>query len=182
MHVKNNLLNFKCYYEANVSPLVLFARRFVSFNIAEDIVHDVFLEVWNHSGEMQQLPSPSYLFMAVRNRCFNQLKREQVEDHYIESAERKNRILGLDYYETHEKRMIEREDLQMIYDEIDRLPDKCRAILKMSYLEEKKNAEIAEELQISIRTVEHQLYLGLKTLRGRLNQKGKKRLFFMLFF
>ena len=51
----------------------------------------------------------------------------------------------------------------------------------MSYLEEKNNAEIAEQLNISIRTVEHHLYLGLKELRTRLNSKDKKSLFFMLF-
>ena len=93
-----------------------------------------------------------------------------------------NRILGLDYYESYEKKIIDKEDIQHIYNQIEELPEKCRQIFKMAYFEEKRNAEIAEILNISIRTVEHQLYLGLKTLRSRLTADGKKSLFFLFFF
>jgi len=172
---------FKAYYEANVSALIMFSQRFVPFDIAGDIVHDVFLEVWNSLEVYKEMPSKSYLFMAVRNRCLNFLKREKVKDHYINTAQLDNRILGLDHYESYEKLITEKEDMQVIYDQIEQLPEKCRIVFKMSYFEDKKNAEIAEILNISIRTVEHQLYLGLKMLRERLTAKGKKRLFFMLF-
>ena len=53
-----------------------------------------------------------------------------------------------------------------IYKEIDKLPDKCREIFTMSYLEERKTSEIAVLLNISTRTVEVQLYKALKILRG----------------
>lgn len=178
---ENSLTSFRHYYEENASPLVLFAERFVSSDISEDIVHDVFLEVWDHWNTDEEWPSRSYLFMAVRNRCLNLLKREQVKEHYVHSAQIENRLSGLDYYDSYEKRIIDREDMQMLHDQIERLPEKCRIIFKMAWLEEKKNAEIAAILQISIRTVEHQLYLGLKTLRERLTTKGKKHLFFLLF-
>jgi len=179
---QNDLIIFRHFYEENAPPLILFAGRFVSSGIAEDIVHDVFLEIWDHAGAYDTMPSRSYLFTAVRNRCLNILKREQVQENYVQSAELDNRILGLDYYESSEKQIVEREDLQQLYNEIERLPEKCRIIFKMAYFEEKRNAEIAETLTISIRTVEHQLYLGLKTLRERLTAQGKKRLFFLLFF
>lgn len=179
---ENNLISFRKYYEASVSSLILFARRFVSSEIAEDMVHDVFLEVWNLQGMNDQLPSRSYLFMSVRNRCFNLLKREQVKENYIHTTQLDNQILELDYYDSSEKLIIDKEDMQEVYDQIEQLPEKCRVIFKMAYFEDKKNAEIAEMLEISIRTVEHQLYLGLKTLRERLTNKGKRVLFFMLFF
>lgn len=179
---ENILVYFRDYYEANVSSLLLFARRFVSEEIAEDITQDVFLDIWDHSGVEGKLPSRSYLFMAVRNKCLNILIREQVKKNYIESTELDNRILGLDYYDSFEKQIIDKEDMQYVYDEIERLPEKCRIIFKMAYFEEKKNAEIAEILDISIRTVEHQLYLGLKTLRTRFMDNSKKSLFFLFFF
>jgi RNA polymerase sigma-70 factor (ECF subfamily) len=166
---------------ANVSPLILFARRFVSLEMTEDIIQDVFLDIWDHFKMNDKLPSPAYLFMAVRNKCLNILIREQVKENYIESIELDNRILGLGYYDSFEKQIIDKEDMQYIYDEIEKLPEKCRIIFKMAYFEEKKNAEIAEVLNISIRTVEHQLYLGLKTLRVRFTGNGKKDLFFLFF-
>ena len=54
----------------------------------------------------------------------------------------------------------------LIYKEMDKLPDKCREIFTMSYLEERKTSEIAVLLNISTRTVEVQLYKALKILRG----------------
>ena len=179
---ENNLISFRSYYEANVSSLILFAQRFVSVVIAEDIVQDVFLDIWDHTRVNAKLPSRSYLFMAVRNKCLNILTREQVKKNYIESTELDNRILGLHYYDSFEKQLIDREDMQYVYDEIERLPEKCRIIFKMAYFEEKKNAEIAQILDISIRTVEHQLYLGLKILRTRFMDKGMKSLFFYFSF
>lgn len=163
-----NTVSFREYYEANAASLILFAKRFVPSEIAEDIIHDIFLELWNQL-EGKEIPARSYLFMAVRNRCLNHLKRKQVNENYIHSSQLDNQILGLDYYyDTPEKMVIEEEDRQIIYDQIKRLPEKCGVIFKMAYLEDKKNADIAIELNLSIRTVEHQLYLGLKTLREKL--------------
>lgn len=180
---ENNLTSFRNYYEENVSSLIIFARRFVSMEIAEDIIQDVFLDIWLHfKMDKGLLPPRSYLFMAVRNKCLNLLIREQVRKKYIESTELDNRILGLNYYDSYEKQLIDREDMQYVYDEIERLPEKCRDIFKMAYFEGRKNAEIAEILNISIRTVEHQLYLGLKTLRGRMTISSKNKLFFLFLF
>lgn len=173
---------FKCFYEANISPLILFARRFVSPVIAEDIVHDVFLEIYENRESFEEMPVRSYLFMAVRNRCLNTLKREEVKENYIHTTQLDNQLLGLDYYDSFENLLIEKDSLHELYTQIDRLPDKCQQIFKLAYFEEKKNAEIAELLNISIRTVEHQLYLGLKTLRNKMVPPHKSKTKFFLFF
>lgn len=44
----NNIASFKSYYEANVSSLTMFARRFVAIEVAEDIIQDLFLEIWDN--------------------------------------------------------------------------------------------------------------------------------------
>jgi len=178
LHIKS----FKLYYKANAPLLIMFAKRFVPSDAAEDVVHDVFLEAWNYVDRNEDLPSRSYIFMATRNKCINYLKKEQAKQNYIESTQLDNQLLGLDYYDSDEKLIIEQENIREIYNQIEKLPEKCRMIFKMSYFEEKKNAEIAEILNISLRTVEHQLYLGLRVLRDRLVQKGKKDLFFLFFF
>ena len=61
---------------------------------------------------------------------------------------------------------LEDERLELIYKEMDKLPEKCREVFTMSYLEERKTSEIAVLLNISPRTVEAQLYKALKILRG----------------
>lgn len=175
------LLSFRNYYKENISSLIVFARRFVSVEIAEDITQDLFLDIWNKYELNNELPTKSCLFASIRNKCLNTLTREKVKQNYIESAELDIKLLGLDYYKSQERRLIEKEDIQYIHDEIEKLPDRCREIFKMSYLEEMKNIEIAKKLNISVRTVEHHLYLGLRTLRDRLTGDGKKSLFFLFF-
>lgn len=180
---ENDLSAFKHYYETNVSSLIVFARRFVSPAIAEDIVHDVFLDMYENRASFDAIPSRSYLFMAVRNRCLNTLKREEVKENYIHTTLLDNQLLGLDYYDSIENLLIEKDGLHELYHQIEQLPDKCRQVFRLAYFEEKKNAEIAEQLNLSIRTVEHQLYLGLKTLREKmLPIQKKKRKFFLFFF
>lgn len=173
---------FKLYYETNVPSLVSFARRFVPESFARDIVHDVFLEVWEKVPVTEKLPGRSYLFAAVRNRCINAIRKEQVQENYIHTTEQEIRLLGLEYYDSTEKLLIEKENIQEIYNEIESLPDKCRQVFKLAYFEEKKNAEIAEFLNLSIRTVEHQLYLGLKTLRERIKKEKRNGRKFFIFF
>jgi RNA polymerase sigma-70 factor (ECF subfamily) len=64
--------------------------------------------------------------------------------------------------------MIRQEQIDDIKEAIDRLPDKCRQIFRMSRFEEMKNQEISDSLGISLRTVENQIYRALKILRKKL--------------
>lgn len=173
---------FWYYYETNVAGLVIFARRFIPVDMAEDIVHDVFLEIWEHIDSLDTLPSRSYLFMAVKNKCLNYLKKEEVKASYLSHIQRENKRLELEYYDSFEKLLIDQQSLHEVYRQIELLPEKCRQIVQLAYFKEKKNAEIAELLGLSIRTVEHQLYLGLKRLREKLQQRKRSRKFFFIFF
>ncbi len=178
---KKSLYNFRRMYEANISLLVRFAGRYVPLEIAEDIVQDVFLEIWK-KDKVNEISGISYLLTAVRNRCLNYLKQEQIKSVYMQQVTSEARELEKDHSAPIEKSMMEKEQLQQIYDQIEQLPDKCRNIFKMAYFEEKKSAEIAGLLNLSIRTVEHQLYLALKTLRARLQKKQQKIIKNFIFF
>jgi RNA polymerase sigma-70 factor (ECF subfamily) len=165
---ENKLSEFQELFDANASQLIRFARRFTSEEKAEDIVQDVFLELWQRFDSSEVKDYRAYLFTAVRNRCLNSLKHEHIKENHIKNIQTENRLLGLDYFDSAEKFIIDKEHLQVIYRQINLLPEKCREIFKLSYFENKKSAEIAQLLQLSIRTVEHHLYLGLKTLREKL--------------
>ena len=160
---KDRLYAFRQMYRANMPTLVRFARRYIPAGEAEDVVQDVFLELWKTGKILNEESARSYLFTSVRNRCINYLK--QLKELYSDDIALEMQQRDLDNFDSVEKLMIKKEELQQVYDRIEQLPDKCRRIFKLSYFDGKKSFEIAELLQLSIRTVEHQLYLGLKTLR-----------------
>ncbi|MBP8790520.1 MAG: sigma-70 family RNA polymerase sigma factor, partial [Breznakibacter sp.] len=64
--------------------------------------------------------------------------------------------------------MVLNEDRVEIEKAIDELPEKCREVFKLSYLYGLKNKDIADALQLSLRTVEAHIYKALKFLRERL--------------
>jgi RNA polymerase sigma-70 factor (ECF subfamily) len=170
-HAEQSTLDaFKQIYEANISLLVRFAQRFTEAEVAEDIVHDVFAELWKSEKQLDDATARAYLFMAVRNRCINHLKQEHAHKTHLRKVLTEIQLHGLDYFDSTEKLIIEAEQLQQIYSHVDQLPEQCRRIFKLAYFDGKKSTEIAELLTLSIRTVEHQLYLGLKTLRIRLTR------------
>jgi len=156
-------------YESNYAALLRFARRFIDDEAAKDAVQDVFTELWENGRARCDDPSVrAYLFACVRNRCLNILKHIQIEEDALAQIQTENRLLELDLYDSPETLLINDENLQQISQQIDRLPEKCQNIFKLAYNEGKKSAEIAKIFNLSVRTVEHQLYLGLKNLRKKL--------------
>ena len=168
-HHHHNRKEFERLYEKHAPGLVFYARKFVNYSTAEDVVHDVFLKIWNRETVMIIDESiGSYLFSAVRNACLDLLKRQTVCNDYLTNAIRNLKMEELTTGENPLNRLIEQEQKDAVYQEIDRLPVKCREIFVLAYIEEKKNVEIAEQLQISVRTVEAQIYKALKILRTAL--------------
>jgi RNA polymerase sigma-70 factor (ECF subfamily) len=167
--LKNNRLNdFKRMYGQYYAVLFRFALRYVTAETAEDIIQDVFLEIWKNDTLSHKSINVSYLLTSIHHRCINYLKSQRLKLQYeqqilSESAFQENR-----YRFSTEKPLMKQEQMDQIYRQLDLLPDKCRHIIKMAYLEGRKSAQIAEMLQLSVRTVEHQLYLGIKALRKAL--------------
>jgi RNA polymerase sigma-70 factor (ECF subfamily) len=102
----------------------------------------------------------AYLFRAVRNTSLNMLKHKKVESNFAQhellTSQRSVEPLG-----THEL-----ED--RISQALEKLPEQCRIVFKMSRFEELKYAEIADELNISVKTVENQIGKALKIMREQL--------------
>ena len=160
---------FESLYVANVAVLIRFAMRYVSPDVSEDIVHEVYFELWKDNKIIERELKFSYLLTAVRNKCINYAKQNESRRKHI------GKIVAetddSDDQASIERNWEEEEHLKLIYDQIDLLPDKCRMIFKMAYFDGKKSNEIAENLNLSVRTVEHQLYLGLKSIRTIIKKK-----------
>ncbi|SMD36767.1 RNA polymerase sigma-70 factor, ECF subfamily [Reichenbachiella faecimaris] len=152
---------FRTYYQ----QLAAFAYQYVeSHETAEEIVQDVFTNVWTKSDQIEiRTAVKSYLYGAVRNACLNFIKHKKIERRYEEQE-----LLKADGYETD---FLELDELQKEIDAaLDQLPEKCRQIFEMSRFEEKKYKEIAEELGLSIKTVENQMGRALKVMRTALSR------------
>ncbi|MCD7930274.1 MAG: RNA polymerase sigma-70 factor [Tannerellaceae bacterium] len=166
----------KVYLE--YAPMLLrFAEKFVSPFYAEDIVHDVFLKFWDR--QVFLLPENELkrvLFVAVRNACFDQLRKFNLEQEYLDKSIIQLKLDELEFYENAEQQFIQKELLALLLQKVDELPERSREIFKLSYLEGLKAAEIADRLDLSVRTVENQLYRALLHLR-----KSGSRIFLYLF-
>lgn len=155
-------LVFNHYY----GLLKRYAMRFLDEpEEAEEMVQDVFMKFWEKCEALAPESSiKSYLYRSVHNTCLNYIKHQRVKDVYkqyvMEFMERQVDHVDLD---TTNGLVQER-----ILHEIDQLPPRCCEIFKLSRFEGLKYHEIAEHLEISIKTVEVQMGKALKTLREAL--------------
>ncbi len=109
-----------------------------------------------------------FLYRCVLNACRNHLKHESRKNRVTAAVLSEMRLEELDFAEANLDKVFDEFMLNKVYKQIGALPPKCREIFEMSYLHQKKTMKIAEELGISRRTVETQLYKALKFLRGTL--------------
>ncbi|WP_221393699.1 RNA polymerase sigma-70 factor [Dyadobacter sp. NIV53] len=132
--------------------------------MAEEMVQNVFCRLWEKSDQIQIRESVSgYLYRSVYHESLNYLKHLKVRDAYqtyaIHQVENTNNT-------THNLELRELEErLQIALKE---LPEKCRTIFQLSRFEEMKYQEIADELQLSVKTIENQMGKALRLLRVKL--------------
>jgi RNA polymerase sigma-70 factor (family 1) len=130
---------------------------------AKDVVQTIFTRMYasRESISIQQ-DLRSYLLAAVRNECLNSIKKEK-------RLRENHKEFTFDASDSFFSNAIEEaENENRIYKAIRQLPPQCQKIFTMSRIDEKKNQEIAKELNISIRTVETQISNALKVLRRTL--------------
>ena len=157
---------FRIIYRKYFTGMQYFAAKFTDRATAEDLVQDVFMRIWvNRETSPINESLQSYLFRAVRNRCINYLEHLKTKANYNARKMIELQIREAEYFQSPEQLLIRQEQLDRIRQEIEKLPEKSRKVFKMAYYEDRKAAEIAEELNISVRTVETQIYKALRTLR-----------------
>ena len=159
-------LIYKKYY----TGLYYHAKKIVgNKTVAKDIVQDNFLKIWESRTSITINTSlSSYLYKSVYNTSLNYLKHSQVIEKHLNHQ--KEQIEMAKSYSSITKEhgqsiLIAKECSQQIDEAIQNLPEKCRAIFKLSRFEGLKNKEIAAELKISINTVQTQISIALQSLR-----------------
>lgn len=155
---------FELLYRRYFATLCGFANKFLHDNeLAEETVQEVFLNIWKNRKDLKTNHSEkSYLFQAIQNRSFNQLDKLKNRDKYQDVL--KVAYSDVDEFNAHDS-LLAKELSDKIDQSIKKLPEQCRNIFMMSRHEGKKYREIADDLNISVKTVETQMNRALKSLR-----------------
>ncbi len=138
--------------------------------LSSDITHDIFLNVWNKRANLDIIYFKEYLKTAARYHVYRKQK-----------SVRKLKLAYVDEYEdnpevsvknTAEDKLDLRELEINIEYLLNKLPKRCKEIFQLSRYENLSNAEIAEKLMISKRSVENQITNALKYLRENIKEVG----------
>lgn len=165
-------ITYKHLFRKYYTNLIFYATRIVGEEEAPDVVQDVFVELWRQKdtivvGDQIQ----AFLYRAVYTRALNVLKHREVTSNY-ETLMLEVQKKRAEFYQPDDNEIvkhIENEELRKrLADAINELPDKCKMVFKLSYMHDMKNKQIAETINISLRTVEAHMYKALKILRDKL--------------
>lgn len=132
--------------------------------VAEEIVQDVMLELWRRRESLDPHGSPkAYLYQSTRNRALNHLRHLQVQ---------RKSVLLMDREEAREASapsMLMAKEMEVALQQgLSSLPPRCREVFELSRVRGLRYSEIAETLEISVKTVEAQMGKALRILREHL--------------
>lgn len=156
-------LLFRKYYPR----LCGFANKFLNNSEeAEEIVRDVFLELWEGRKKIEPEESlNAYLFKITQNKSINILRRKKVESKYIDVY----KLVYAEHIEITPYQSLLGHELEgNITIALSKIPSKCRKIFELSRVKGLKYNEIAATLQISVKTVEAHMSKALQILRYEL--------------
>ncbi|MCR9010867.1 RNA polymerase sigma-70 factor [Gabonibacter chumensis] len=153
---------YKTLFQQYYASMCTVAKRYIGDgDAAKDIAQEVFIKLWEKREEYDTIPNLEiFLYVLVRNRCFDYLKSRKDTVDYMDSEVVGNESFFRDL-------LIEEESYRIISQAIDALPPQSARVIKLS-LDGKQNKEIAELLGISVNTVKTLKYRSLELLKTSL--------------
>lgn len=168
-----NADSFDELYLAYYPAMLSYARMFLRDQWAEDVVQDVFFNVWKNRHRIStDDPLYKYLLKAVYNRAINYIWKHKRDKQYRSWYGSQIDQMVFDYYDPDKNpilvKIYDNDMRQQLRRAVDELPDKRREIFRMRFFENMSNREIGERLGLTVSTVENHMYLALKNLREKL--------------
>lgn len=160
----NDQQAFTRLFHSEYARLYRFSLQYVErAEAAEEIVNDIFIKLWRYRSHLHTIKNPeSYLFIGVKNQSLNYIK--QYSRYKFSSAD--DLLAQLTHGETPQQAM-EWKELQFKMSQVvAQLPDQCRTIFKLVKEEGIKPQQAAKILNLSVRTVETQIYRAMKRLHA----------------
>ena len=160
---------FKVLFNDFYSKLYYFVLEFIPLkDIAENIVQDTLVTLWNKRNELKDDSNlTSYLFTVAKNNSLKKLRDKKYSQKLFTNTMDVGELdLNVETLSTVDTSACAFMDIEQIIQEtLASLPPQCRKVFELSRFQEMKNREIAEELNISIKTVERHISKGIKTFK-----------------
>ena len=159
-------LAYNQLFDKYYMPLCVYSLKYCdSFELAEDIVQDLFIKLWDEKLYMKfDNPMSPYLFKAVKNNTLQGIKKQA--KYQFDAIE--NMVNKLMEDEPLDFATLE-EEKKELYEQVDALPEKSKEVFKAIVLENMKYKEVAEHFDISVNTVKTHYARALKQLRLKLD-------------
>lgn len=156
-----NIAAFKSFFDSVYYQLYFYCRKYISDpEDAKDLLQNVFMKLWEKREELEIHTSlESYIYRSVHNECLNYIRCSRPTDSIDEN---------IDNDDSPYQDLTVHEIESIVEETVRHLPQQCQSIFRMSRIQGLRNQEIAEQLYISVRTVETQIYRALKILKIRL--------------
>jgi len=175
---------FTVLFEQYREPFTRFADSFVRDRVvSETLFVDALIDYWQRRDTLPEDTNvAAYLLTAVRNKALNHLRHQRICERSSDELRRRARreldfrIASLEDFTT--QSLFTAEIREIVRRTLDELPARTRRIFEMSRFENCRNAEIAEALNLSVKTVEFHIGKVLRVLRIRLKDY---LLFFLVF-
>ncbi len=149
-------------------------KHLKSAEASEEIVQDVFLNLWNKRTTLQIRSLPQYLAAMTRYAVYRYLAREQKSSFLSLDELQRKASVGIDEEAVMDDRLL----LEMVEKLSARLPEKCRLVFVHNKLMDQPLKQVAKKLNISIKTAEAHLTKSLKIIRGKMGDSF--RMFLLL--
>lgn len=134
--------------------------------VSEEIVQDLFLALWENREKLPDTGSlKAYLFTAVRNDCLDHIKHRKIEKKYAEEY----MLTAITHYENIYSELLDKDISRHLDSAIGKLSERCREVFMLSRFHYLSYRDIADKLDISVKTVENQIVNALKILRKELD-------------
>ncbi len=165
--------------------LRVFARSYVRLDdVSEDLIQDTFIKFWETRGsfENENLLAP-YLFTILRNKCLDYLKHKTVEQKYNATATDNYNYWLANMYALEDSSIniiTENQIRKAFFDAVAKMPQPRRDIFIMSRFRDMKNTEIADEMSVSVKTVEYHITKSISFLREELKDYFVLLYFFLI--
>ena len=157
--------HFTKLFDKFYAPLCRYCMKMVmDSNAAEDIVQDVFLNLWKDRNRLGHIKFiKTYLFRSVKNRSINYFQQQLIKNRYLPTDEDHH---FRDYQTVPTaNELLECKELESIIEKaLANLPDKCRTIFLLKRFGDMSNLEIANHLNLSVKTIEAQMTIAIKKL------------------
>lgn len=170
---KGNEAAFEYFFHKFYNHIVGFCVQFIyNENDAKELAQEAFLNLWTQREKIKTVNGiSSFLYTYSKSKCLNIIRHRKVKEKYInQTLNKKEAQLNTEILESLQFDSLTITELEdLIFNSVEELPKKTKEIFRKKRIDQKKNQEIADEMNISIKTVEVHFSKAIKVLKTKLS-------------